>query len=171
MKTVFLFVCGCFACLPNQAQIPKKIPVENTGCTIYSYCTFQFENEYSEDSSKLTVSECASGDLNFGIICVQLKQIQSDPDKAESSLIEYLNYLKKTFNILKSAGYGKGHRLANNETTRGVLDYWEDGDKNNWKVKGWTNGKFITVLYVYAKTDLPETKINVFLDGFRFPVL
>ena len=71
--------------------------------------------------------------------------------------------------ITKSAGYGKGHRLKDNENTRGVIDYWEDNDKNNWKVKGWTDGKFICVLYAYSSKELPEQKVNVFLDGFRLP--
>jgi hypothetical protein len=107
--------------------------------------------------------------MTYGVICVKLLQPVDDLDRAEESLINYLNYLKASFKINKSAGYGKGHRLANNENTRGVLDYWEDVEKNNWKIKAWTNGKFIGVLYGYSSKELNETKLNVFLEGFRFP--
>jgi hypothetical protein len=48
-----------------------------------------------------------------------------------------------------------------------VIDYWTVR-KNNWKVKGWTDGKFIAVLYAIPK-ELPESKVNVFLDGLQLP--
>jgi hypothetical protein len=115
------------------------------------------------------VSECVKDGLNYGVICVKLRQSFKDLDQAENALISYLDYLKSSFKITKSAGYGKGHRLANNENTRGVIDYWEDKEKNNWKVKGWTNKNYIGVMYAYSLKELPETKLNLYLDGFRFP--
>ena len=73
---------------------------------------------------------------------------------AEDLLIAYLDYLKGNFGITKSAGYSKGHILNKKENTRGILDYWEDGEKNKWKVKAWTDGKFIGVMYAYSNKDL-----------------
>jgi hypothetical protein len=173
MKRSFLFLAFIFCFLFSKAQVLKKIPIRdsanNSGCSLYTFCDFRFETEYSEDTSLVYVSECEKDGMNYGVICVKLRQTAADIDIAEESLISYLDYLKSSFKILKSAGYGKGHKLNNDEKTRGVLDYWEDSDKNNWKIKAWTNGKFIGVLYVYSPKELPETKINVFLDGFRFP--
>ena len=83
-------------------------------------------------------------------------------------LVSYLDYLKKSLSITSAAGYGKGHKLKDREDTRGVIDYWKDKD-NNWKITGWTNGKFICVLYVYTKKDIPETKADVFLNSLLFP--
>lgn len=165
--TLLLSFSMCF--LFSWSQGLKKNPVSNSGCSLYSYCDFKFEKEYSEDSSLVYVGECANNEINYGVICVKLSQPAGDPDRAEESMISYLDYLKSSFKIQKSAGYGKGHRLANNENTRGVLDYWEDGEKNNWKIKAWTNGKFIGVLYAFSSKELPETKLNTFLDSFRFP--
>lgn len=95
----------------------------------------------------------------------------TDLDGAEETMINYVEYLKKNFGITKSTGLGKGHRLNNNENTRGVIDYWEDADKNNWKMKAWTDGKFICVLYGYSLKELPEQKLNIFLDSFRLPAM
>lgn len=153
----------------SKAQSLKKIQISSSGCSLYAYCDFKFEKEYSEDSSVLYVSECEKDGVTYGIICVILRQPEADLERSELSLISYLDYLKSSFKITKSIGYGKGHRLNNDENTRGVLDYWEDGDKNNWKIKGWTNGIFIGVLYGYSTKELNETKINIFLEGFRFP--
>jgi hypothetical protein len=169
MTRYFLFLifshCGLF----STAQSFKKVPISNSGCSLYAYCDFVFEKEYSQDSSLVYVSECNKEGLNYGVICVKLLKPTEDLDQAEETLTSYLDYLKTSFKVLKSAGYGKGHRLANNQNTRGILDYWEDHEKNKWKVKAWTNGKIIGVLYGYSLRELPDSKLNVFLDGFRFP--
>ena len=169
MKSSLLLALILLLEIKSNSQALKKYPVSNSGCFVYAFCEFKFEMEYSEDSSLVYVSECEKDELNYGIICVKLRQPADNLDLAEESLITYLDYLKTSFKILKSAGYGKGHQLANNKNTRGVLDYWEDSEKNNWKIKAWTNGKFIGVLYGYSAKEINETKLNLFLDGFRFP--
>ncbi len=169
MKRHSLLLVFFFCFLFSHSQPLKKVPISNSGCSVYTFCEFRFEKEYSEDSSLVYVSECTKDDMTYGVICVKLQQPADDLDRAEESLISYLDYLKSSFKILKSTGYGSGHRLANNENTRGVLDYWEDSEKNNWKIKAWTNGKFIGVLYGFSAKELNETKLNVFLESFRLP--
>ena len=169
MKRYSLLLAFSLCFFFSRAQSFKKVLISNSGCSLYVYCDFNFETEYSEDSSLVYVSECAKDDVNYGVICVKLIQPADDLNRAEESLINYLDYLKSSFKILKSAGYGRGHRLANNENTRGVIDYWEASDKNKWKVKAWTDGKFIGVLYGYSAKELNETKLNVYLESFRFP--
>jgi hypothetical protein len=169
MKRSSLLLAFSLCLLSTHAQTLKKVPISNSGCSLYTFCELKFEKEYSEDSSLVYVGECAKDGMTYGLICVKLLQPADDLDRAEESLISYLDYLKTSFKILQSAGYGRGHRLANNENTRGVIDYWEDSDKNNWKIKGWTNGKYIGVLYGYSSKELNETKLNIFLEGFRFP--
>lgn len=151
------------------AQSFRKYPVGNTGCSLYNYCALNFKVEYSTDSSKVYTGECASGDVTYGIICVQLLHPVNDPAVAEELMIAYTDFLKSSFTISKAAGYGKGHRLANRENTRGILDYWEDSEGDQWKIKAWTDGNFIGFLYAYSSKALPEPKVNAFLDGFRLP--
>ncbi len=169
MKRYSLFLAFSLCFLFSRAQVIKKVPISNSGCSVYTYCVFQFEKEYSEDSSLVYVSECVKDGVSYGVICVKLLQPADDLNRAEESLVNYLDYLRTSFKIIKSAGYGRGHRLNNNENTRGVLDYWEDNDKNKWKIKAWTEGKFIGVLYAYSAIELNETRVNVFLESFRFP--
>jgi hypothetical protein len=125
--------------------------------------------DLSEDSSKVYTGECMVADVSYGVICVKLLTPVTDLTMAEDLVISYLDYLKVSFDIKKATGYGKGHRLNNNENTRGILDYWEGKDLANWKVKAWTDGKFIGFMHAYSKKELPETKVNVFLDSFRLP--
>jgi len=175
MKKRFLLIAFSISVLLLHAQSFKKVQIKDSqndsGCSLYSWCDFQFKTELSQDSSLVFESECNKDGLNYGVIGIKLRGAIGDLDQAQETLIRYLDYLKTNFKITKSAGYGKGHRLNNNENTRGIIDYWEDNDKNNWKVKGWTNGKYIAVLYGYSAKELPESILNVYLDGFRFPDL
>ncbi|MFN8289699.1 MAG: hypothetical protein U0U70_05560 [Chitinophagaceae bacterium] len=170
-----MFLRSAFLCLLvlmfqfSFSQVFKKVPVGKSGCAVYTYCELRIEEAKSEDSSTVYTGECVKDQVTYGVICVKLLTPPENLVMAEDLLIAYLDYLKTSFSITKSAGYGKGHRLNNNENTRGVLDYWEDADKNNWKIKAWTDGKFIGVLYAYSLKELPEQKVNLFLDSFRLP--
>ncbi|MEO7923115.1 MAG: hypothetical protein ABIR30_05505 [Chitinophagaceae bacterium] len=168
MKPLFAFVFTLLTCCVF-AQSFKKIPVGNSGCSIYTYCDIKFTVEKSTDSSLVYTGECINDEVSYGIICVKLLTPVTDLTMAEDLLIAYLDYLKESFGITKAAGYGKGHQLNDNERTRGILDYWVDNDKDSWKVIAWTDGKFIGVMYAYSIKPLPESKINTFLDSFRLP--
>lgn len=169
-RTPLLLAAIFFVAASSIAQGLKKIPVGKSGCAMYIYCDiYLFDESKSPDSSVVYTGECTNDDVIYGTICVKLISPRNNLDKAEELLTAYLNFLKTSFKITRAAGYGKGHRLNNNENTRGLLDYWEDTEKRNWKVKGWTDGKFIGVMYAYSRKELPEQKVNIFLDGFRLP--
>jgi hypothetical protein len=169
MKKLILIISFYMGYLTCGAQGLKKYTIDNTGCALYGFCDFRFETEYSQDSSLVFVSECENGEVNYGVILIKLRNPVNDLQQVENSLIAYLDYLKTSFKIKRSVGYGKGHLLNNDEHTRGVLDFWEDADKNNWKVKGWANTKYMAVMYGYSAKELPATKLDVFLDSIRFP--
>ena len=169
MLRLFSILAGLLIMLTTSAQSLKKYPVSNSGCTAYTYCEIKYELSKSADSSTIYSGECTKEDVNYGIICVKLLNPITELPLAEDMLIAYADYLKTSFEINKSMGYGRGHLLNNKENTRGIIDYWEDGEKNKWKIKAWTDGKFIGFLYVYTKKELPEAKVNAFLDSFRLP--
>jgi hypothetical protein len=168
-KLLFLLLLqNCFSASFSQSL--KKYPIGSSGCSAYFFCDpGTFEMSYSDDSSKVYTGECVNDGTSYGIICVKLSVPAADLTAAEDVLVNYLDYLKTSFKIVSAAGYGKGHRLKDREDTRGMIDYWVDEEKNNWKIKGWTDGKFIAVFYAYTKKELPETKVNVFLDSYRLP--
>jgi hypothetical protein len=157
-------------CSGSSGQSIKKYEIGSTGYFAYFYCDpGPFEERYSEDSSIVYTAQCTSDSTTYGVIFVKLTSPISDLSAAENLLVSYLDYLKKTFNISSFAGYGKGHRLRGREDTRGIIDYWKDEARNDWKIKGWTDGKIISVLFARGKKQLPETKVNVFLDGILTP--
>jgi hypothetical protein len=153
-----------------HSQTLKKYAVSNSGCSVYMYCDpGKFDVDFSEDSSKVYTAQCDKDGVTYGIICIKLLVPVSELNSAEELVISYLDYLKADFHIKKAAGYGKGHQLSSNPNTRGILDYWDDADGNHWKVKAWTDGKIIGVLFAYSKKELVETKADVFLNSFKLP--
>jgi len=170
VKLLLLFVF-VFAALNCGAQTAKKYPVGKSGCQVWMFCNpGNFELSMSPDSSAVYTGECKDGSVTYDVICVKMKEKIDSLGDAEAVLIQYLDYLRTSFEVTDAAGYGKGHHLKGMEkTTRGVLDYWKDKDGMNIKVKGWTNGKYISVHLVISSEKINETKANVFLDGIVFP--
>lgn len=163
---IFLLFAGISS---GHSQSLRKYEIGNSGCSLYSFCDHgQFGMSYSEDSAKVYTGECSNDDIHYGAICIRLFRDIDELSDAEGLLVSYLDYLKSAFKISSAVGYGKGHLLKQRADTRGIIDYWKDEEKNNWKVKGWTNGKYIAVLYAYSKKELPEQKVNVYLDGLLF---
>ena len=171
MRRAQLLLCSIFFLSAAKSQSLKKYDIAKTGCTVYMYCApGRFEEDYSEDSSKVYTAECSLDDrIHYGVVCVKLLTPVENLNESEDLLTAYLDYLKTNFNIKSAVGYGKGNRLNDREDTRGIVDYWKDDQNNNWKIKAWTDRKFIGVLYAYSKKELPDTKIDVFLNSFRFP--
>lgn len=169
MKIAFPFLLLLTCVVTASAQSFKKFPIGNSGCSLYSYCEQQYNISLSEDSSKVYTGECLLNEVAYGVICIKLLEPVDNLIMAEDLVVSYLDYLKKNFDIVKAAGYSKNYLLKDNRDTRGILDYWKDKEGNNWKIKAWTNGKYIGCLYVYSKKELPEAKVNAYLDGFRMP--
>ena len=170
MNRVLVFAVTAILCTQLNAQSLRKYPISNSGCSLYMYCkTEKFDFDYSEDSSKVYTGECVNSEVTYGVICIKLLNSITDLNAAEEMMISYLDFLKADFHVKSAAGYGKGHILNKNEKTRGIIDYWKDTENINWKVKAWTDGSYIGVLYANSPKELPESKVNVFLDGFRLP--
>ncbi len=169
MKPALFSLCCFLIAMQAGAQTFKKYPVSNSGCSIRNYCLAKFDKTLSEDSSTVYTGECVNDGITYGVICIKLLREVENLVMAEDLMVAYLDFLKLNFDITKSAGYSKGHLLNDDGDTRGIMDYWEEGDGNKWKVKCWTDGRFIGFLFAHGKKELPEEKVNTFLDSFLLP--
>lgn len=151
-----------------QGQALKKYAIAGTGCSVNSYCKPEFKITYSEDSAKVYTSECGTDDIYYMVICIEMKKTIPDIADAQSVLKDYVRFLKVQFKITSSSNFSDYHILNQNKNTLGITEYWKDDEQLNWKVKGWTNSRFLTVLLAYSKKELPEATVNPFLDGLLF---
>jgi hypothetical protein len=127
--------------------------------------------EYSPDSAKVYTLDALDSTygayFHFGAIVVE---DLATGDNKEDLLISYMDYLKTSFNIVSAAGYGKGHTLTTHPSAMGVLDYWEDKDGDQWKVKGWIDSKSIVFMFIYGSKEYPNYNVaEIFFNGIRFP--
>lgn len=106
--------------------------------------------------------------VSYGIICVEM-QIEYSLEEAKKMLISYIDQLKSPLHILHNTGIDDDADW-NSETSRTIVDYWQDRNKKDWKVKGYTNGKTLAVLYVKNIGNANVRKQDYFLDSFHFMV-
>jgi hypothetical protein len=155
---------------PAPPRIEKQ-PIGECGCSVYAPAGLTVEPPTkSPDGSDVWTAYVASGEHELGVIAVKLSFDASGSDEEiEALLVSYLDYLKGNFGITSAVGYGRGHRLESNPAARGVIDFWRDGEGDEWAVKAWLDGHKIGVLYVAGPGSYPFTSVQtLFLDGFRF---
>lgn len=162
---LFLF---CFYLV--SAQDAKKVAISNTGSTVEVYCfPGRFDVYDMEDESTVYANDCEKDGVMYGIYYVKLKKPIPNLNAAQDTVITYLDFLKLDYGVVKSKGYDKGHKLNKDENTKGVFDSWVDIDNNKWKVRAWTNGKFICIMHMHSNKEMPDKQVDVFLNGVRFP--
>ncbi len=175
MKSIFTLFIFLFLITAANAQTVlrlEKIQIPECGCSVYvPKNSPAFEMSYSEDSSKVFTSESTTDDnYIFGTIVVKFKTpLGNDKATNEEMLIAYMDFLKSSFGITSSAGYGKGHTLEKYPDAIGAIDYWEDADKNQYKVKGWIDGNVLIFKFVMGTEEYHTYNVQeMFLDGVRF---
>ena len=170
MRQLLLPIILFFQLSIVSGQDASKVAISNTGCTVEVFCfPGRFDVYDLEDESTVYADDCEKDGVHYGIYCVKLKKPIADLDAAEDTVKAYLDFLKLDYGIVRSKGYDNGHKLKKDESTRGIFDTWEDVDKNKWKIRAWTNGVFICILHMHSDKELPEKKMEIFLNGLRFP--
>jgi hypothetical protein len=81
-------------------------------------------------------------------------------------LSSYISRLHTPFSIAYNSGI---HHCKSMEQsgTRIIIDYWQDEWGVDWKIKGYTNGHFLALLYVQNINDGDVEKQEAFLSGME----
>ena len=124
-----------------------------------------FESSLSENGDITYFAESNDKGVTYGVICIQLADTNHPMAEAEILLTKFMNSLHIPFKIEHNSG---AQFSAETTGQTSITDYWQDKNKADWKVKGFTNGEVIAVLYVKNISDTAVSKIDAFLDGFRF---
>jgi hypothetical protein len=162
MENLFLFLATSFVLRITSPRFRRY--------TICPGCSSLLHSEnrtlhvrYTRDGDRLYFNEYAEDGVTYGLICVQMSKTYSLKE-AEKILVHYVNRVRKPFLISCNLSMDV-------EEDAGLLtltDYWQDATGFDWKVKGYANGRIVSVLYVKNITDTSVKNHDAYLDGFRF---
>jgi hypothetical protein len=117
----------------------------------------------TRDGDRLHFNEYTADSVTYGMVCVRL-QNACTLNKAEDILLQFLRRCRRPLHIRHSST----PEIESDGKLLTVTDYWQDKAGIDWKVKGYTNGKVISILYVKNISDTTVKAHDTYLDGFRF---
>ena len=122
----------------------------------------------SENGDIMHMGECNENDVTYGLIRIQPKDNFENINDAATVLTSFMHRLQPAMNIKHS--FGLGSIDAGSQNTSCFADYWQDKDMIDWKVKGWTDGYALTVLYIRNIGNAKVEKEEIFFNEFKIPV-
>lgn len=166
MENLILFLATSLVIRFSSSKRIKLQFIGDTGCSALLSSDNKLDSNLSQSGDRLYFQEFKDKGVTYGMICIQMKD-EYELCEAEDMLRSYVESLKGPLYILHNTGI---HDVAdwNSESTRTVVDYWQDCSKKDWKVKGYTDGKMLAVLYVKNIGHVDVKKQDLFLDSFHF---
>lgn len=151
-------------------KTPKKsetVLIADSGCSVeLTSQKLSFETTETEEGDRLHYAEHWDRNVTYGILCAQLAE-EIGLDEAKEVMINYINRLRGPFYAVHHIG-AEVCDPKDETAVVSLIDYWQDCDGLDWKVKGYTNGSIIAVLYVKNINELVVEKQDHFLDSFSF---
>lgn len=157
-----VFLLTASLVLYKSAKKPRTIIIGDTNCSLLFSPEAEFDFTQTDDGDQLYFAEYVDKKICYGVLCAQLSQPVS-LEEAQDVMVTYLNRLRQPFNALYNTGV---NFYPNAQACVTMIDYWQDENQLDWKVKGYTNGKTIAVLYVKNINDIAVEKQDEFLDSF-----
>ena len=121
-----------------------------------------------ENGDHLYMSSFTRGPVTYGFVLMELKEKSKTLPEAEYLLGDLMLDLKKASDIQHSYGLERGIVHPVSISVNGITDYWQDHEGIDWKIKGWTDGNCMAVLYVKNINCASVKKQDFFLDCIRF---
>lgn len=166
MENLILILATSLVIRFSASKKVKLQSIGNTGCSALLSSDNKLESSLTGSGDQLYFHEFKERSVTYGMICVQMS-CTYNLTEAEEMLRSYMDKLRGPFYIFHNTGV---HDDAdwNSETSKTIVDYWQDSSKKDWKVKGYTNGKTLAVLYVKNIGHVDVKKQDLFLDSFHF---
>lgn len=167
MENLILFLATSFLFRLSSSQKVKNQTIGSTGCSAL-LASEVLDVSATESGDKLYFHEFREKRVSYGMICVEMNE-EYNLDEAIEMLTAYIEKLRGPLYILHNTGIQEDSDW-NSSLSRTIVDYWQDCEKKDWKVKGYTNGKILAVLYVKNISHVEVSKQDLFLDSFHFNV-
>lgn len=170
MENLFIFLATSLAI--RRLSAPRKFKncrIGNTGCTALVLTgNGELNHTQTRTGDDLYFHEYKENHVSYGLICIQLNKTY-EIDAARELLSVYMNKLRAPFYITCNTGL-ESDEDWNQDHSASLVDYWQDKQRVDWKVKGYTDGRHMAVLYVKNIGQTDVNKQDLFLDSFYFGV-
>jgi hypothetical protein len=166
MENLLLILATSFVLRLSATKKLQHSFIGNTGCFFLFPKGIEFELTRTESGDDLYFNEFSEKGIIYGIICVDMKQ-RFPLQEATEMLGQYMNKLKGPFFIFHSLGHQEDQDW-NHTSSSTLVDYWQDAAGRDCKVKGYTDGKILAVLYVKNISEIDVAKQDAYLDSFHF---
>src|SRR5690349_2711506 len=136
MENLIFLLATSFALRISSNRKSKSHNIGNTGCSALLFPKGQKFNRTTTDTGdRLYFGEFKEAEVTYGIICVEL-QHRYELTEASGMLCNYMEKLKGPFYALHHTGLQEATDW-NSTASVSYIDYWQDGDHQDWKVKGY----------------------------------
>ena len=162
MENLFVFLATSFVLRISNLRF-RRYMICNGCSTLLHSGAKTLQVRHTKDGDKLYFNEYTEDGVTYGLICVQMPVFYA-MDEAERILVQYVNRVRKPLHISHSLMM-EAERMPKMTT---LTDYWQDNAGHDWKIKGYTNGKIVSLLYVKNIADTTVKNHDAYLEGFRF---
>ena len=166
MENLLLIIATSFVLRIASPRKTGSYFIGNTGCSILFMNGRRFTRSKTDSGDILYFNEYVENEVTYGVICIDMQTALELPE-ARKMLTTYMHKLKGPFFIFHCTGPEKSSDW-NQEGSVALVDYWQDAVGVDCKVKGYTNGKVLAVLYVRNIAAVDVSKQELFLDSFHF---
>ena len=165
MENLIFLLATSFVLRLSTSRKFKSYFIGNTGCSALMF-TNNFKKTITPSGDRFYFNEFSEKNVTYGIICIKFQQ-EYDLDESADMLTKYIQKLRAPYFILHNTGLSET-KDWNHLSSIVMEDYWQDGNQQDWKVKGYSDGKNMAVLYVKNIGHVEVKKQDLFLDGFHF---
>jgi hypothetical protein len=167
MENLFNFLSAIFA-LPVENRGPKKITIGAPGCTLTVHKPPVVHPIKTEEGYHAWIGQSKEGRSCFGFATILLPKPADDEEQMKDLLYDFLEDVHQSFDIVCGTGMQYGYNHPGDPEIFGFCEYWQDRQGHDWKVKAWSNGLIMTVLYISNIVEVTLKNQETYLDGISF---
>jgi hypothetical protein len=160
MENLILLLTASLVWIKSARKF-KRTLIGSRGSSLEFAPGVEFEHTIHE-GDELYFAEHQDKFITYGVLVAHLQQELCQED-ARTVLRSYLNRLRKPFKAPHNTGI-----IDCSAGTINLVDYWQDEDSVDWKLKAYSDGRTMAILYVKNINDSEVEKQEAFLNSFRF---
>jgi hypothetical protein len=167
MENLLSFLAAAFSSALEK-RTTGKLTIGAPGCTLTVHKPPTIHRIDTEEGYPAYIGQSKIAESTYGFATVILPVFIDNHDEVKHKLYVLLEDVYSSFRIEYGTGLSYGYNHPGDEAIFGFTEYWQDKDGMDWKVKAWTNGKVMTVLYIRNIGSVSLKDQDSYLDGISF---